>query len=359
VVAAWHAPAVAAAPTFGALPSPNQVLRAAPPVSAPQASFSEQRIPRRLRAREVVRVGVDAAGRPVRVVVEETLRVIGKGDYSFVVSAPVEDVRPLAGTESQPGLRTSGVVWQGFSPGSRTLAAAITLRPAPAAAGLPLRLVIDTGGIRLENHTAASTTTLASPVAPDALAGALDAVRSALAGGRAIGVQLVPITGPVRNESLRVVLPLRVHGVARFAGGAVPVRAVIGERPVQVRGSGRLRRLELVVAVPKPADLLEPPGAASWHALARRGGLASSQTVTRTAVRRLVTAALAAQFHAFLGNPVAGGTATSTYAYRLVSAVAAAPPNEHSSSGGWWVALVAALGGTAVAGAALLLWAHS
>jgi hypothetical protein len=220
----------------------------------------------------------------VHVVVEQTLEVLGKGDYSFVVPGPFDDVRALGATQSPPGLRTSGVVWQGFSPGRRTLAAAITVRANAAAAALPVRIVLGSDGLRLENATAATASGLASPAPPRALAAALETARVAIGRGRAVGAQLVRLAGAFREERIRIVLPLHVRGVAQFGGTPLRVDLRLGSKPVSLRGDGQLRKLALHVDVPAPRVLLAPPLARSWRDAAARRSLGRGAAATRTTV---------------------------------------------------------------------------
>jgi hypothetical protein len=295
----------------------------------------------------------------VHVTVDDRLELIGKGDYSFVIPGPFVDVRPLAGTESAPGLRTSGVVWQGFSPRVRRLAATITVRPGVAAKALPLRITVGAGRLRLENATHATATALAAPATPSALAAALDNARLAIARDRVLGAQLLRLSGPPRSERVPIVLPLEVRGVVRFAGGAVPVRAAVGAQPVSVSGAGELRRLELRVVVPTPISLLTPRHAASWRTVARRGGLGNGVFATRDAARRLLSAAVASQFHAFLANPQPGGRATTSYDYRLASRATRPVARDEDGTSEWWLPLVVAVGALIVSAGAIMLWAHS
>ena len=80
-----------------------------------------------------------------------------KGDYYFVIPAPATRVVPGPGSESQPGLRDLGIVWQGFANKHRVLSATATLKIAEAAPALPLRISVERGGdgwaVRLTNAT--------------------------------------------------------------------------------------------------------------------------------------------------------------------------------------------------------------
>src|SRR5207253_7312200 len=89
---------------------------------------------------ERVRVGIDPDGRPVAVRVRQRLVVAGKGDYQLAVGAPIVDVSRGPGSQSEPGFRVDQILWAGFSPGRKVLAADVRLRAAPAARYLPLRV---------------------------------------------------------------------------------------------------------------------------------------------------------------------------------------------------------------------------
>jgi hypothetical protein len=118
-----------------------------------QGTQFETRFHGHIRSEELVEVSIDATGAPVSVVVTQRLTITGKGDYAFTIPVPARDVVAAPGSEAQPGLRESGVVWQGFSRGRRVLAARIMVRLDAASRALPLRLVVEKAasktGIRL------------------------------------------------------------------------------------------------------------------------------------------------------------------------------------------------------------------
>ena len=80
-----------------------------------------------------VLVGIDATGKPITIAVVQRLTLHKLGDYSFAVPGPIADVEAAAGSASEPGLRHDAILWAGFSPGNKTLAARATLRVPPAA----------------------------------------------------------------------------------------------------------------------------------------------------------------------------------------------------------------------------------
>jgi hypothetical protein len=333
-------------------------VRTAPPLRA-LAAATEVRFPGRLASTQSVRVSVDSAGRPFRVVDVDRIAIAQKGDYSFVITAPVEDVRAPAGA-SAPGLRNGAVVWQGFSPGRRVLTAAVTLRLRSAATSLPLRVEVGRSGLRLVNTTSTKVTTVDANIPPAETARVLDTTRTVLAGASPISAPTATAVGTVRNVQVIARVPLRVTGTIRFASGASRrVEAVVGQAPVRITGAD-LKSLALSVSVPLAASVLRPPGARTWLDLARSGGLPDGRATTRLAVNRLLSAAVALQFHQFLANPDASGVTRTSYRYELArhpQTLADEPPP--GGDRGWLVPLGVALAVTFAAVGALVLWAHS
>jgi hypothetical protein len=351
--------APSAAASLTALPSPFFPLRAVPPLRA-TAGPTETRFPGSLSSTQEVRISVDTTGRPFRVVDVNRIALTRKGDYSFVVGAPVEDVRAAAGSGSEPGLRPGAVVWQGFSPGERSLAAAITLRTQAAASALPLRIEIEGSQLRLVNVTSASATTVDANVSAVDVARALDAARTALESGAPSPAPVVKATGAAHDVRLVARIPLQVRGTVRYAGSpARQVAAVVGADPLEISGAGDLKALELSVSVPEPASVLRAPGAGHWLDLARSGQLPGGREATRLAVNRLLAAALAVQFQEFLANPDLNGVARTSYRYTLATRPKPAAVQSPENGRGWALAVAVALALVAATAGALVLWAHS
>src|SRR6478736_721069 len=132
-----------------------------PPPLAPSSSAIrtqvESRFPGHAASHERIEVGVRPDGTPVRIVATQRLEMTAKGDYYFVIPAPATRVVPGPGSESQPGLRDLGIVWQGFANKHRVLSATATLKVAEAAPALPLRISVERRGdgwtVRLANAT--------------------------------------------------------------------------------------------------------------------------------------------------------------------------------------------------------------
>ena len=94
---------------------------------------------------EVVRVGLGADGSVRQVVADQRLRLTGEGDYAIRERGPARSATSLTG-EPPPVTRRGAVVWQGFSPGHRDLAARLTLDPQIEATRLPLTVSVTFNG---------------------------------------------------------------------------------------------------------------------------------------------------------------------------------------------------------------------
>jgi hypothetical protein len=330
---------------LGTLPSPTERIREEPPLAARQAAGGEQRILGRLGMRELVRVGVDQRGRPVRVTVLDRVTVSTKGDYTFAIAGPIDDVAAAPGSRSAPGLRPGAVLWQGFSPGRRMLAALVALDPAHSAAALPLRVDIRTTGsrteLRLRNATTTSAEAVDAPAPAAAVARAVQAARASLERNQPLTTQAIELSGPLRTRRVSVVAPLKVTGTATFAGRPRSIDVALGRRNVWIRANGRLTGLRLGVVLPSPARLLE-----------------GRPTTMLTASKALLTAALARQYRAFLGNPDPAGSTTTAYVFSLAPAARPAAAPASGDHPVWpWIATGLAL--AVAAAGAVVLWAHS
>src|SRR5204863_851859 len=121
------------------------LVRPPPPLPAgaiPLESEQELRFPGHLHNAERVVVGLRDDGSAGSVEATQRLTIPRTGDYSFVVPAPVLSVVAAPGSQSEPGQRNTGIVWQGFSSGGRVLGARARLEPLAAERGLPLEVKI-------------------------------------------------------------------------------------------------------------------------------------------------------------------------------------------------------------------------
>jgi len=133
------AQAASAAPIT--LLSPNASGSPPPPLAGGQQlglEPGEVRVPGALSNVEAVRVGLGPDGEPVSVVVVQRMSIRGLGDFRFVIPAPATGVAPAGGSQSMPGLRQAGIVWQGFSPGNlRSSTSSSSRRRSPTARARP------------------------------------------------------------------------------------------------------------------------------------------------------------------------------------------------------------------------------
>lgn len=326
-VLALAAGAHAAPPQRILLPSVRTPLSPGPPLQGNAAAVSETRFLGTITSSERVRVGVDAAGAPVSISVVQRLLLPHVGDYTFTVPGPITDVAPVAGTQSDPGLRTDSIVWSGFSAGTKVLAARATLRVAPAAKLLPLRIRRVGNAVVLENATAAKGTLLVGPVSARDVRIALRETRLRVVPDRYVAVPYLP-----KAVQTTIVAPLRITGSI----GSRRVRATVARR--LVLRAPATAQVHLLVTPVVPAVYLTPSLAhVSWARL---------------------TAARVRQFGQYLANPDPNGSSTATYLY--VSAprtqvIAAAIPKHDGRD--WTLAYV--LAGVLGAAGLAVWWAHS
>jgi hypothetical protein len=353
------------------LPIPLTPLTVEPPLQTRVAlTFAETRFPGRVVNREEVQVDLDPSGEPLAVRVLQRLTVLGTGDYAFVVPAPLLDVRPGPGTESEPGARRGQIVWQGFSPGRRMLAALVELRPAPALRHLPLRIRLQqrrdpqTGRFEVRAHVANATGARGSmwvaPVRRAELLRAIERLHRAARRGQPPAEVVLHPRRSLRTRTIAVAAPLRVEGRLVLRGARVRVES--GQRSLSfsrllrapermdfelvVRGSAdRLdtARLAVTARPVQPLDELRRPSG-DLLTLAARANLSYGRF---------------RQYSTFLATPDVLTPSRTTYTFRTVAAKAAAPPGRTGDEGvGAWPYLVAAILGTGATAGLLVLWAH-
>ena len=350
VAAALWAPAAGAAPQPPvSLPWPPEVLPRTPPL-APETSGAlplSLRFVRGLDNRERVVVGMDESGKPHSIRVLQTIVLKRLGDYVLTVPAPVLSVTPGPRTESQPGRRENQILWEGFSPGRRVLAAWADLRVAESAAALPVEVKVEPGAVTVRNATGVTVPSFSAEPDPVSLAQVSGRVRSSIKRDVFPEGLNVGLRGSRTPEQLRVTAPLRVRGTVR-----------VGDE--RIRFSGRLdgvRRSELRVPIPngkpevevqvRPDDIELPRPASDPRALL-------AQTIALE-----LTYSRARQFDQFLSSPDQTGPSSTTYVYRTT---APRPAAEQVATGdgddtvGW---IVLGLGLAAALPVAAVVWAHS
>lgn len=322
--------APAHASRFAPLPSPIAQLSPQPPLGP--ATTSREGVRHRVDASTQVDVSVDRAGTPFAVVAAQRLAVGVKGDYLFTIGAPVESVEALPISASTPGFRTGAIVWAGFNPGRRLLAARATLDPHAVAPLLPLRLIASGASTTLVNATRVTVGAFAASAVPASVVRALRDLRA----GDAAGAQVNGTPVPVR---VTVAAPLRVTGTI---GGQRVSLVLTGRTTIAAAGPVQLVVTPLRPSV--PARL--PSGGRELFALASRFALATAR---------------ANQYLGFLANPDAQGRSETTFAYRTARRPVVAAPAvvvvHHSRS--WVEAALVAIGLVALAAAALGVWARS
>ncbi len=94
-------------------------------------------------------------------------------------------VRAAPGSESAPGLRNASILWAGFDPGRKTLAASLTLDPAVASAALPLRIEAGGGRVTLRNATSTAVPGFDAEVETGPLRRYAEQLERAITSGRA------------------------------------------------------------------------------------------------------------------------------------------------------------------------------
>jgi hypothetical protein len=347
------------------LVSPNTPGPAPPPLAGgPQLSSEpgEVRVPGSLANVEAVRVGIAQDGTPVSVVVVQRISIRGLGDFRFIVPAPAVAADAAAGSQSLPGLRQAGIVWQGFSPGRRLLAARVTLRLGTAAAGLPLGVSVERRNgftrVRLENRSARQFAVSRGSAPLPALQAVLARTRRELgrefAAGRPLPIVFEQVEGRPRAAKIVAIdAPLRVTGTIAGGGRTARVDTTLGggqppSRVVAMHGEGRVT-IALDAAFERDRRKLLPTA----------GELASSSDPLLALQTALARTAVTLQFQQYLASPKPGGASTTTYRYETARRTAAAPAQSGGDAGpsALLLALIA-IGALAALGALTVLWAH-
>ena len=343
---------VAAASIQIFLPAPTAQLSAQPPLRA-RAQSLESRYPGRLGSRLRVTVDLDPSGRPLVVRAEQRLTISALGDYFFVVPAPLVSVAAAPGSATPPGRRAQGIVWQGFSPGRRTLAALVRLRTAAAAPVLPLRVRVVRGGIRIANATAVSVLAYDAAVSRAAVVPVIRELRRAVGRNELPrpGSVVVPTTPPTTR--IRAAGVFAVHGTLRFGSRRVRFAGRIGpgaKRMLTVRTGRRERpQVDLVAAPALPRELLRSAP-----------GRLDGRHLLALAYRAYLAIARGQQYTRFLAIPDPTARTSATFVYRTAPAPVSAVHTFRAGGGG--LSTPAILGLTVLALAALgglvVLWAH-
>jgi hypothetical protein len=375
--------ATAAPPRVVSLPWPPTVLPREPPL-APSTSGVLPLPPRflgQLANRERVVVGLDGAGSPHSVRVLQTIVVKRLGNYVFAVPAPVRSVEPGPGTGAPPGQRQNQILWQGFSPGRRVLAAWADLRPADSVPFLPVEVDVTTevGGsalgpgekasgdlrvtLTVTNTTGVTAPSFTADPDPTDLAVVLGRIRSAIERDAFAEGLNIRLRGRSTPKEVRVAAPLRVDGSLRFAPGTVKLSS--GARRTRFSGlldGVRKTRLRLVlhgraVNASRPSLELRVRTAAVADTVRpdqdQRTQLAGTIALELGYARRR-------QYDMFLASPDQTGSSSSTYEYRTTAAVTTPAPARGADGAdhtlGW---ALLGLGLLLAIPVGAVIWAHS
>jgi hypothetical protein len=347
---------------------------------------------------ESVRVGVGGDGSVVTVTADQRLRVEGEGDYAIRERGPARSATSLS-ADPPPVTRRGAVVWQGFSPGRRDLAARLTLDPLIEAPHLPLTVTVSwtgtdgtTAALRDGGHipgagtvTVAVTNATSQPQVlptaadgdPRVLAPLLDkalAVARRPNAGRLPSTDLglpatIEATAAAREQASQAV-PLRLRGSLRLSGttggvqgpattptadGATFAGTLGGSAPqnagasvaftVKADGPGQLLLDLTAVGALNPAELAPPNGFATWARWAAASPpLAERKNALDLLVAVAATGARASSYSPYLGADLVGTGSTSfAYAFAPPAARTVARPELSARWGAISLVGVAAL----------------
>jgi hypothetical protein len=340
-------PAAGAAPKPVLVPSPTTPLTAQPPLGERNAAL-QQHIPvGRIAARTRVVAELDTRGAPIAVTAVQRLTIHGVGDYFFVIPAPLSDVLPGPGTQSEPGLRPGMVLWQGFSGGNRILSARLVLEPKRVATFLPIRVQLSRTGslvtLELANATRVRVSSFTAVAAPGEARRYLAALTRFAAGGRA-PYPYVNATN-VRIVERTIAAPLRVTGTLVFPSG----RRV---RLDLVLGAGRrsIRVATDSTALPKLALVVRP---------IPFGSEMPARPTLDAVMESVLRVARARQYDTFLANPDPAGATRTTYVFRTAAPQRAAPARSQPGKDSPLPELLLGCAFALALAAGIVAWAHS
>jgi len=353
-------------------------------------------VPGRVVNDEEVFVALAGDGRVAKVAVDQRLRLEGTGDYAIRERGPARSATPLT-DEPPPVTHRGAVVWQGFSPGSRSLGARLVLDPLIEAQHLPLSLRISYRDAQGRDRPLGAGGTVPGPgtvtvtVANDTeqpaqLPTGSDASAEALAPllDRALSVANHPSAARLPSTDAGLPPTLEVTGAARVqASQATPYRLMGSLRVVGAAatltgpstsslpdggtfagvlgGTGGTREVSFTLTTPDegvvaldltavaaldPRELAPPRGLASWRAwAAARPPLVERKEALDLLVQVAATGARAGSYSPYLGADLVG-TGSTSFRFSLA-------PKEIVQAGA--VELEPRWGAISLAGLALLL----
>jgi hypothetical protein len=354
------------------LPVPTTSLKTFPNIGLRPDRRLVSHVPSTVSTREDVAVAVDGSGTPAAVELDEHLHVDGTGAYLIYERGPARAAAPLDGS-LPPVLELGTVVWQGFSPGGRDLAAHLKLDATLEAQRLPVRTQLSfrpaSGGrerplgangaapgagtvfLRLTNTT---STPRVVPTGAGATAPVADALTTLLAAARRSDAHPstaypLPVAGrglprevpatDVASTAAFVPAPMRVVGSltapgtsAALSGPTVSAAASGGHFngiltdsvtfELAVQQATRVA-LDLVATPTLDERTLQPPSG-TWQQWAQRARTtAERQQATAQLVAGAAASARGAELSPYVGSDTVG-PASTRFRY-TISPVAAKP----------------------------------
>jgi hypothetical protein len=364
IAAGMVAPGAIAAPPARLADLPGaEALDPVPPLAPPQPPVTEvPRIRGTVSSEQRVVVGISPDGTPTAVTVMQRLFVRSLGDYTFYIPAPAVSVVAAAGSESQPGFRPNQIVWQGFSPRRKVLAARAELRPEDSVPALPLRVRVAGAPVRagpfelvitLENTTRSRAFGFTADAVDADVVQALAALRAAAGIDSAIEGRVVRVRGETKQVTLHVSAPLDLQGSVGFPAGTVSALAPSSFTRHLDRGTLRVtvRGVARRAAVPRLRIVTRPLVAAAVPPRSAR--------TLRATVLGYLRYARTRQYQTYIANPDPQGPGRAAYVYDTAAAKRTAAPPEPERSDDSALPAVILVGGLTVLGLGLVvLWAH-
>ena len=262
------------------------------------------------------------------------------------------------------------MLWAGFSPGRKVLAADVIVRVGAAGRYLPVRVRVRStpGGATLTVTNATQTPEIeyTGKVRASEMGALLDQTRRTSLAGQRLRPTYATFVGVVgvSKQPARIEAPLKVEGELAFPGRApVPFERLLGDgRPLSFRvlahGEGA-PQVRLRVTLAQVVRLLRPPGASSWAEAVRRGGLSPASLLQRLIESRM-RLVRSDQYRSFLANPDPNGRGSTVYVYETEAApVASVGTRDRGGGSSALLVALAAVGSAILAAGAIVVWAHS
>lgn len=316
---------------------------------------------------EIVHVGLSGDGTVQEVLLDQRVRLQGVGDYAIRERGPARSASSLT-DDPAPVTRRGAVVWLGFSPGSRDLAARLVLDPLIEAVHLPLSVQVSFAGtdgttrplerggrvpgvgtvtvtIRNDSAQPADLPT-AADVAPSAVAPSLDRARQVANAPSAlrllstdsdlptkVAVTHATQVGGTQAVPFRLIGTLRLPGTSGrvtgpattpLADGASFAGILSGAQGVTftatTSGAGALVLDLTATAALDPRTLVPPRGLPTWKAwAASHPPLAERKAALDLLVEVAATGARASSYSPYLGADLTGSGST-TFEYGFAAA---------------------------------------